>query len=119
MKNAILRYDIDATAPVTILSMPHGAIILEVKNDAMRGGSLSLFVQADLDAEKERRALYRVSTGEEIIYPMSDLDRIGSAIAVAPSASTPGALSARHVHYFEAMGDTAQHLIATADLLAD
>lgn len=108
----ILRFPVQLNATSFVLDVPKGAELVEIGNDPMRGGAPQIWFAGNPEAETEQRAFCRADTGQALPYKETDLRWFGRAIGLGSSKSNPGNLTPRTVHYFAAMGDAAEQIIA-------
>ncbi len=120
MSNQTLyRYELNPTAQENVLELPKGASIVNAGPDLMRGGMPAVWALVDPEAPKEKRAIISLQTGAPAPYDAADLNFIGAGIVAGKSKSQPGQMTPRTATFFEATGDTAEGIIATADLLTE
>jgi hypothetical protein len=114
----ILRFAIAPTATTFVLEIPKGAELVDIGPDPMRGGATGFWFAANLNAKTEKRAFARLNTGETATHDATELNYIGRALGLGASATQPGQISVRTVHFFEATGAAAEAIFEIADAMA-
>lgn len=113
MNTKIFAYTAAPTQTAMVLDLPKGAEILEIANNPLKGGAVSLWALVNPEAkETERRVLCAFEVGQQIPHNRANLRLVSRTIVLTKSEkSNPGGLSAKNAFWFEAIGPAAEHYI--------